>query len=40
MTKEQALKTARDLLTEGGPFIMATVDADGRPQMRWMGAVA
>lgn len=40
MTHEQAIQRVEEIISSGQAFVMATVDADGRPHMRWMGAVA
>lgn len=43
MTREEAIGKARQLVGGGGAYVnyvMATVDDQGRPQMRWMGALA
>ena len=37
MDKEQIVRTARELIQAGRPFLLATVDEKGQPQMRWMG---
>jgi general stress protein 26 len=37
MEKEQIIATAQELVRKGGTFVFATVDAQGVPQMRWMG---
>ena len=39
MTREEAIRNARELISTG-VHVMATVDEEGRPQMRWMGALA
>jgi uncharacterized pyridoxamine 5'-phosphate oxidase family protein len=38
--QEKALARAVELVEAGRPFVMGTVDAAGKPQMRWMGALA
>ena len=40
MTTEQAVEKAKELVGSSQTFIMATVDADNKPQIRWMGALA
>ncbi len=40
MAHEEALQKARELLASGDSFMLGTVDADGCPRMRWMGALA
>ena len=40
MTQEQALEKAREIVAAGGSFMLGTVDAQNRPRMRWMGAIA
>lgn len=37
--QEQALARALELVDAGKPFLMATTDTEGKPQMRWMGAL-
>ena len=39
MTREEAIRNARELISTG-VYVMATVDEQGRPQIRWMGALA
>lgn len=38
MTRDEAIAKTRELIAAKAPFVMATVDADGKPQIRWMGA--
>lgn len=38
MTKEEIVAKAKELAQAGAPFILATVDQNGAPQARWMGA--
>ncbi len=40
MTKEQTLERIKEVLAGNGSFVMATVDEEGCPQARWMGALA
>jgi general stress protein 26 len=40
MDREEIISAAQQLGRAGIPFVLATVDADGVPQMRWMGAAA
>ncbi len=40
MTQEQAIQQVEELISSGKSYVMATVDADGTPHMRWMGALA
>ena len=41
MTEQEALDRARVMMGNGSAtFMMATVDGDGKPRMRWMGAIA
>ena len=40
MRNEEALQKARELIAAGGSFMLGTVDAQNRPRMRWMGALA
>jgi len=37
MEKEQIIGAALELGRSGGPFVYATVDGEGAPQVRWMG---
>lgn len=39
MTTEEIVATAREILTSGRAVVLATVDQQGMPQMRWMGGV-
>ena len=39
MTREEILSAARELAGGGLPFIFATVDQKGYPQVRWMGGL-
>lgn len=38
MGKHEVIGAAQDLIRAGGSFVLATVDQDGIPQVRWMGA--
>lgn len=38
MDKHDVIGAAQDLIRAGGSFVLATVDPDGVPQVRWMGA--
>ena len=38
MDKEQVINAARALVRAGRAFVLATVDQQGAPQTRWMGA--
>jgi general stress protein 26 len=38
MSKHEVIGAAQDLIRAGGSFVLATVDQDGIPQVRWMGA--
>jgi general stress protein 26 len=38
MSKHDVIGAAQDLIRAGGSFVLATVDQDGIPQVRWMGA--
>lgn len=40
MDQEQAVARAKEIMARGKPFAMATVDAQCKPWMRWMGALA
>lgn len=37
--QQESLARAIELVEAGKPFLMATTDAEGNPQMRWMGAL-
>jgi len=37
MDKEQIVRTALEMIRAGRPFLLATVDENNAPQMRWMG---
>lgn len=37
MSKEEVVRAAQELVRAGGAFVLATVDEEGGPQMRWMG---
>ena len=39
MTADRVLAKAAEFVGSKRPFVLATVDADCRPQMRWMGAL-
>ena len=39
MSREEIIATARRVVSEGKPFVFATVDAEGGPRMRWMGGL-
>ncbi|MCX7598757.1 MAG: pyridoxamine 5'-phosphate oxidase family protein [Armatimonadetes bacterium] len=39
MIREEIIAMARRVVSEGKPFVLATVDADGGPRMRWMGGL-
>ena len=39
MTNEEVITAAKELIAADRPFVLATVDQDGAPQVRWMGAV-
>lgn len=39
MTREEALTKLEEMMASGGSFVMATVDEEGHPQVRWMGAI-
>ncbi len=39
MTEDSALELAREIMTKCSSFVLATADAQGRPYMRWMGAI-
>lgn len=39
MSREEIIGMARRVVSEGKPFVLATVDADGGPRMRWMGGL-
>ncbi len=36
MTQEEIIRTAQEMATAGRPFVLATVDQAGVPQVRWM----
>jgi len=38
MERDEIIAAARELITSGRSFVLATVGEDGFPQMRWMGA--
>ena len=38
MTSEEIITAAKELIAADRPFVLATVDQDGGPQVRWMGA--
>jgi general stress protein 26 len=38
MDKEKVVSAAQELIRARRPFVLGTVDAEGMPQMRWMGA--
>jgi len=40
MTRDEAIAKTREIIAARAPFVMATVDAAGKPQVRWMGALA
>ena len=37
MTKDEIIAIAAELVGQRKPFVLGTVDAEGKPQMRWMG---
>jgi general stress protein 26 len=39
-SREQIISTARELLKEGNPGILSTVDQSGSPQSRWMATMS
>jgi general stress protein 26 len=39
MDKSAVIGAAEELVSAGRSFVLATVDQDGAPQVRWMGAV-
>ena len=39
MDQQQALQKAMDLIASTPTFVLATVDGEQRPQMRWMGGL-
>jgi general stress protein 26 len=39
VTSEEIITAAKELIAADRPFVLATVDQDGGPQVRWMGAV-
>lgn len=39
MSREEIIAMARRVVSEGKPFVLATVDAEGCPRMRWMGGL-
>lgn len=39
MDKSTVIEAAQELVNAGRSFVLATVDQDGAPQVRWMGAV-
>ena len=39
MTSEEIITAAKELIAADRPFVFATVDQDGGPQIRWMGAL-
>ena len=38
MTSNEIIGATRELIGAGGSFVLATVDREGCPQLRWMGA--
>ncbi len=38
MDKEKIVSAAQELIRAGRSFVLATVDSEGVPQVRWMGA--
>jgi general stress protein 26 len=38
MDKHEVIGAAQELIRAGGSLVLATVDQDGVPQVRWMGA--
>jgi len=38
MTRDEIIGATRELIGAGGSFVLATVDQEGCPQLRWMGA--
>ena len=38
MDKQAVIDAAKDLVRAGRSLVLATVDSDGTPQVRWMGA--
>lgn len=38
MDEDRILEATRELIRANRPFVFATVDREGYPQMRWMGA--
>jgi len=38
MTSDEIIGATRELVGAGGSFVLATVDQEGCPQVRWMGA--
>jgi len=38
MTRDEIIGATRELIGAGGSFVLATVDQEGCPQVRWMGA--
>jgi general stress protein 26 len=37
MTKEEIVRTAQEMTRTNRVFVLATVDEEGRPQVRWIG---
>jgi general stress protein 26 len=37
MTQDQIIAGAQEIIAAGKPFVLATVDQQGGPQVRWMG---